>query len=114
MTDTAFFEPGESYLVEAIPHPRDAKTGCDQIRGDGGIVTSLRDFYRWIHELEQPTLIKATTRDRLFTPGKTRNGKSTHYGYGWVVSSDEIFHEGSWGGMESLAIFDREYQTWNA
>ena len=58
---------------------------------DGSLYLSLPDFQKWDAALNGTRLLKANYRDKLWTPFKLNNGKSsagtngTGYGFGWDI-----------------------------
>jgi CubicO group peptidase (beta-lactamase class C family) len=71
------------------------------LRGNGGIHSTLGDMYRWHLALEGDKILSSAERDKLFTPHVSEGGGS-HYGYGWSVAKTRrgtrlIGHNGSDG-----------------
>jgi CubicO group peptidase (beta-lactamase class C family) len=57
------------------------------LRGNGGMLSTGRDMYRWYLALRGEEILDAGAKRTLFTPyvPETASG-TTHYGYGWVIS----------------------------
>jgi len=70
----------------------------------GGWVSTAGDVARFAIALENGTLLKASTRELMWTSQKTTDGKDTGYGLGWIVSNDSglriVGHE---GGQQRVA-----------
>ena len=49
-------------------------------------------------EVERGSLVKKSTLDEMFTPMKTKDGKSTGYGYGWIIGLSEKHPDVIWHG----------------
>lgn len=80
------------------------------LRGNGGMLSTARDMFRWHRALSGDTVLPAAARDRLFaqhTPVPDSDGE--FYGYGWSVADTEqgrvAWHDG--GNGWSLATFAR-------
>lgn len=56
------------------------------LRGNGGMLSTARDIYRWYLALRDDEILSREAKRKLFAPyvPETRSG-DTHYGYGWVV-----------------------------
>jgi CubicO group peptidase (beta-lactamase class C family) len=91
--------------------------------GDGGVESTGNDLFKWDQALYTTKLVRRTTLDLAFTPGRvfpsgpTGNGKviETHffehpsaYGFGWFVSSENgaqaLEHGGDWSGYRTHII----------
>ncbi|WP_298894590.1 serine hydrolase [uncultured Psychroserpens sp.] len=76
----------------------------NDVRGDGGIYSTLDDLYKWNLALANHTIIPKSYLDEAWTPGKLNNGEETNYGFGWFLGQDEtqpktVFHSGGWVGF---------------
>jgi N-acyl-D-amino-acid deacylase len=78
----------------------------DGIIGDGNIYASVEDLYNWDQALYTEKLVKQSTLDEAFSPGKLNNGEETNYGFGWgIVEKDKtISHTGGWVGFGTILI----------
>jgi CubicO group peptidase (beta-lactamase class C family) len=81
------------------------------LRGNGGILTTARDMFRWHLALRGDDVLSSQAKEKLFTP-YVREGANatTSYGYGWVVSRSEpygkvVWHDG--GNGWSLSVVAR-------
>lgn len=72
----------------------------NSIYGMRGVVSTVNDLYKWDQALYTERLVRRSTLELAFTPGRTNNGNEimeTHmtdllkrpcsYGFGWVISS---------------------------
>ena len=70
----------------------------------------------WLNAIDNNTLVKASTTERIFSPVQTNNGKTVTYGYGWEFhkyrSMDIVVHGGSWVGFNTLVLKFPERNTW--
>ncbi len=114
MKDSFVYQPGKSKPeVKGLAWKGrrlelDDLTWMDGVVGDGGIYSSVVDLHKWQKALFSGQLLSATTRKRLFTPGRLKNGTATEYGYGWVLEKDskEVWHNGSWAGFRTQFSYD--------
>src|ERR671910_1235064 len=80
------------------------------LRGNGGMLSTARDMFRWHVALRGDEVLSKSAKDKLFKPHvpEEKSGDS-YYGYGWVVSrTDEgriVWHDG--GNGWSLGIMAR-------
>ena len=76
----------------------------NDVRGDGGIYSTLDDLYKWNLALANHTLISKAYLDEAWTPGILNNGEKTRYGFGWFLEQDAakpraVSHSGGWVGF---------------
>lgn len=76
----------------------------NDVRGDGGIYSTLEDLYKWNQALVNNTIIPKSYLEEAWTPGVLNNGESTTYGFGWFINSKlgepkVINHSGGWVGF---------------
>jgi CubicO group peptidase (beta-lactamase class C family) len=75
------------------------------IYGEDNVVAPIGDLAGWLGGLEPDRLVSAGALERAFTPGRTRDGKSTGYGFGWVMGRSLGVpvqgHGGSWLGFRT-------------
>src|SRR5918998_2744094 len=80
------------------------------LRGNGGLLSTARDMFRWHVALRGDQVLSKSAKDKMFKPHvPEEEGGDTYYGYGWVVSpTDEgriVWHDG--GNGWSLGIMAR-------
>ena len=80
------------------------------LRGNGGMLSTARDMFRWHLALRGDEVLSKSAKDKLFKPHvPEEEGGDSYYGYGWVVSpTDEgriVWHDG--GNGWSLGIMAR-------
>lgn len=76
----------------------------NDVRGDGGIYSTLEDLFKWSQALANYTIIPKSYLDEAWTPAKLNNGELTDYGFGWGIESKEnepkvVTHSGGWVGF---------------
>ncbi|MCC3861705.1 serine hydrolase domain-containing protein [Pseudemcibacter aquimaris] len=74
--------------------------------GDGGIYSSLEDFYKWDQALYTDKLLSQEMMDAMFVNRKTNDGTLMNYGYGWRLENykgmDVHYHTGSSIGFRNI------------
>jgi CubicO group peptidase (beta-lactamase class C family) len=81
----------------------------------GGFLSTTGDLARFGQAMLAGKLLRPATRDLLWTPMQTTDGKSTGYGIGWNIQADSlgrrrIFHTGgSMGAISILAIYPDQH-----
>ncbi|HEQ98235.1 MAG TPA: class A beta-lactamase-related serine hydrolase [candidate division Zixibacteria bacterium] len=96
------------------PSAADRPEDCWNLLGNGGILSSTADMYRWYTALKGSEILPPETTRRIFTPYvKEYPDMESYYGYGWVIQDSErrdskvIWHNG--GAMLqgwSCAVYD--------
>lgn len=123
MTQTGYvlpeWKPGQvavEYDENGVPkgrpfdHPWAEDGPYWNLRGNGGLLSTARDMFRWHVALRGDEVLSKSAKDKLFKPHvpEEESGDS-YYGYGWVVSpTDEgriVWHDG--GNGWSLGIMAR-------
>jgi D-alanyl-D-alanine carboxypeptidase len=89
--------PGHYFNVEHLITPH--------AYADGALLSSVDDLARWDRALAAGTLARKDLLDRMFTPYRLRDGRSTNYGYGWEIWSYEghrvVEHDGIVNGFKA-------------
>jgi CubicO group peptidase (beta-lactamase class C family) len=110
--DQVAVEYDENGLPKGKPfdHPWAEDGPYWNLRGNGGLLSTARDMFRWHVALRGDEVLSKSAKDKLFKPHvpEEESGDS-YYGYGWVVSpTDEgriVWHDG--GNGWSLGIMAR-------
>jgi CubicO group peptidase (beta-lactamase class C family) len=88
-------------------HPWAADGPHWNLRGNGGMLSTARDMFRWHRALTDGTVLSAAARKELFTPRVKIPGTDMMYAYGWAIrevpSGTVAWHTG--GNDWSLAHF---------
>lgn len=76
----------------------------NDVRGDGGIYSTLDDLYKWNMALANHTIISKDYLDEAWASGQTNDGEYTGYGFGWFLEYNPgeprvIEHSGGWVGF---------------
>jgi D-alanyl-D-alanine carboxypeptidase len=71
----------------------------------GAIASTVGDLAKWNAALDGDTLLKAATKEQMWTPAKLNSGKLTKYGFGWFIDTldghKNIGHSGSTSGFSA-------------
>lgn len=59
-------------------------------KGPGRISSTADDLLKWDKALYSYKLVKQTTLQEAFSPMKLNDGKSSNYGFGWMLRSDSV------------------------
>jgi CubicO group peptidase (beta-lactamase class C family) len=91
-------------------HPWAADGPYWNLRGNGGLLSTARDMYRWHLALDRGTVLDRATTAKLVEPYVREGpGADSFYGYGWVVQRGEhgrfAWHDG--GNGWSLGLIAR-------
>ena len=75
---------------------------------DGSLYLTVLDMARWDAALSTEKLLKKSSLAQMWTPVKTRDGKTKPYGFGWAVHKvkdrNVVEHGGVWQGFASQII----------
>jgi CubicO group peptidase (beta-lactamase class C family) len=95
-------------------HPWAADGPYWNLRGNGGLLSTARDMFRWHRALEGDEVLDQRAKQRLFKPHVLEEpGGDTHYGYGWVIlragDGTAAWHNGGdgWSYGELARLLDR-------
>jgi CubicO group peptidase (beta-lactamase class C family) len=67
------------------------------LRGNGGMLTTARDMFRWHLALERNEVLGKRAKLKLFKPHvREEPGGPTHYGYGWVITQPRRLGRVAW------------------
>lgn len=88
----------------------------NDVRGDGGIYSTLEDLFKWNMALANHTIISKDYLDEAWSPGTLNNGEKTKYGFGWFLEQDAntpktVFHSGGWVGFRTFLYNEVETKS---
>ena len=84
------------------------------LRGNGGLLTTVEDLYKWHLALEGEAVLSKASKAKMFAPYAPRDKEGKQmYGYGWWMTTTaggipEIAHS---GGNDKFATWFRRYPT---
>jgi hypothetical protein len=55
------------------------------VRGDGAIYTSLKDYRKWLAEIDERKLLSKASYDAMFLPQVMTDRQGSRYGFGWFI-----------------------------
>ncbi len=74
----------------------------------GGMVSTPEDLVKFVNALMKGQLVKPETREQMYAPQKTRDGKPVPYGLGWQIAESEgrkwVVHGGAQQGISTLLV----------
>lgn len=99
----------DTCIVNMLKPNKNKSARLNYISGDKGIYSTVEDMFLWDQSLYTDKLVSTATIEEAFTAGKTINGKSFAYGYGWrIKESDDgkriIMHRGLWESFNPAVI----------
>ncbi len=96
-------ERAMGYAIDGIYASPYDLTYMDGVIGDGNIYCSADDLFKWDQALYTEKLVKKSTLTLAFRPGCLNNGRTTNYGFGWVLSPNRkiVWHAGAWVGFRT-------------
>ena len=112
------------YDAQGEPHgtPLDHPWADDgpywNLRGNGGMLSTARDMFRWHQALLGDEVLDVAAKEKLFTPFvREEPGGPSSYGYGWVVQDTPYgavaAHDGgnNWSYGEVIRLLDHDVMT---
>lgn len=92
-----------------LDHPWAADGPYWNLRGNGGMLSTAEDMFRWHRALLGDEILPPAARDKLFEPRVAEPGSDTSYGYGWTIGDTPdgrlAWHDG--GNDWSLGLLSR-------
>jgi CubicO group peptidase (beta-lactamase class C family) len=83
------------------------QSDASYLQGDGGIYSSIDDFYHWDQALYSDKLLSRKTMDEIFSPSSTE-AVGLDYGYGWYIENrfgtKRVSHSGGTTGFSSYYV----------
>lgn len=88
----------------------------NDVRGDGGIYSTLYDLYKWNMALVNYEVLPKAYMDEAWSWGALNNGEKTRYGFGWKFPKDTtaakaVFHAGGWVGFGTFLYNEIETKS---
>lgn len=83
----------------------------NDVRGDGGIFSTLEDLYKWNQALVNYTIIPKEYLEEAWKPTVLKSGEVENYAFGWGIKlKDEevvaVSHSGGWVGFATFLYND--------
>ena len=87
----------------------------NDVRGDGGIYSTLNDLYKWNTALVNYKVLPKEYLDEAWSWGTLNNGEKTRYGFGWILEDKSkpktVFHSGGWVGFSTYLFNEIETKS---
>jgi CubicO group peptidase (beta-lactamase class C family) len=85
---------------------RTDQSSTSAVLGDGGIYSSIDDLARWDAALYDDRLLSDASRALAFAPHVevTGTANSSHYGFGWRITGDTVWHAGETIGFRNVIV----------
>ncbi len=119
MTNTYFIEP-YNFMQQDIAFSHDSTGKLWEVplfvKGDGGIVSTTDDLYKWYSGLIKNVIIADTTFDQAIKQHKLRNGELIKYGLGFQINPTRqgfniVGHSGGLGGTGVYFMFESKKEN---
>ena len=89
----------------------------NDVRGDGGIYSTLNDLYKWNMALVNYKVLPKEYLDEAWYWGTLNNGEKIAYGFGWFLFLEDktkpktVFHSGGWVGFSTYLFNEIETKS---
>ena len=83
----------------------------DGVAGDGAVFSSVSDMLLWDQFWYGNDLLSEETLEEARGEPQLSSGKSSDYGFGWVVTQDGMWHNGAWLGANTLIVRNTDNHT---
>ena len=89
----------------------------NDVRGDGGIYSTLNDLYKWNMALVNYKVLPKEYLDEAWYWGTLNNGEKITYGFGWFLFLEDktkpktVFHSGGWVGFSTYLFNEIETKS---
>ena len=87
----------------------------NDVRGDGGIYSTLNDLYKWNMALVNYKVLPKEYLDEAWSWGILNNGEKTRYGFGWSLEDKAkpktVSHAGGWVGFATYLFNEIETKS---
>ena len=89
----------------------------NDVRGDGGIYSTLNDLYKWNMALVNYKVLPKEYLDEAWSWGTLNNGEKIIYGFGWFRFLEDktkpktVFHSGGWVGFSTYLFNEIETKS---
>lgn len=92
------------YSFEGDAWKRTDQSTTSAVLGDGGIYASIDDLAKWDAALQDGRLLKASSLRLAFTPATGTDDPDVHYGYGWRITGETVWHSGETIGFRNVIV----------
>ena len=74
------------------------------VLGDGGVYSSIDDLAQWDAASYDGRLLRPESWRLAFTPATATGDPATHYGFGWRITGDTVWHSGESIGFRNVIV----------
>ena len=74
----------------------------DGVAGDGAVFCSAKDMLLWDSFWYENPLLSPSNLEEAFKEPVLNNGKTSDYGFGWVLTEKGMWHNGAWLGARTM------------
>jgi CubicO group peptidase (beta-lactamase class C family) len=103
------YDPSGAPQGRPFEHPWADDGPYWNLRGNGGLLSTARDMFRWHRALLGTEILDRRAKAKLFKPHvREEPGADSHYGYGWVIDDRIAWHNGGngWSYGELTRVLD--------
>jgi CubicO group peptidase (beta-lactamase class C family) len=107
------YDPSGKRRGKPFDHPWADDGPYWNLRGNGGLLSTARDMFRWHVALQGTEILDQRAKRKLFKPyGREEAGGDYYYGYGWVIrrtnAGTVAWHNGGngWSYSELARVLD--------
>jgi CubicO group peptidase (beta-lactamase class C family) len=120
MRNTVAYEAGISsvadraygYSQEGGTWVRTDQSLTSSVLGDGGVYSSIEDLAKWDAALYGSQLLKPEVLRMAFAPQAATDDPNVHYGFGWRVTGETVWHSGESIGFRNVIVrWPRQHLT---
>jgi CubicO group peptidase (beta-lactamase class C family) len=112
MRNTVAYEAGISsvadrafgYSQQGGAWVRTDQSLTSSVLGDGGVYSSIDDLARWDAALYGSQLLKPEVLRMAFSPQVATDDPDVHYGFGWRVTGETVWHSGESIGFRNVIV----------
>ena len=92
------------YSYEHAAWRRTDQSVTSAVLGDGGVYSSIDDLAKWDAALYDERLLSAHSLQLAFTPATATDDPAVHYGFGWRISGETLWHSGETVGFRNVIV----------
>jgi len=109
--ETTFLNKADDFEnFEGIASPLES-TFIDGVAGDGAVFSSSQDMLIWDAFWDKNSLLSPSNLAEAFKKPTLNNGKLSDYGFGWLVTDNGMWHNGSWLGARTIIVRNTKKKT---
>ncbi len=86
-------------------------TFYDGVAGDGAVFSSIEDLLKWDQFWYENPLVSPPNLAEAFQKPTLNNGEKSDYGFGWMVTDNGMWHNGTWMGASTIILRNTKKKT---